>query len=1079
MYGRVRLVYYGAMRKPHFSVYALVAILLFACGKPETPAPAPVRSVEPRLSGTWTWQACDVTMPPGRVVAIAQCGAHIATPPVSLSAEGCDDMTGTYQQTLETLAKQPACTDAAVVALERFSINSADAGQLSDLAAAYYVRAQRQDRPKDLLEALKRVDAALTKAPAHSAALFNRALVLEALSLREDAIPAWDHASRTGERDWDREASAHREQLKVYLTRDAAVQWPLVKARLAKAVAAGDRATIDKAVDGYSNAVEQYVEDELLPVWAETDSAETLALAEALANAMNERKHDPYLHDIVQVIVQSGGNPQKRSALRAAHRTYKKGRDASVAMSYSEAAPLHAEARRLFSAAGSPLENSAAVSFAVAAFRMFRDAEAFSALNGALQAADARHYQHLLGWAHGTHAYLLGSSLDKAQEEYTRARDIYASLGSSDGVAQMTDGRAGMYRFMGLREKGWREALHAVQLSPAVVETQQRHRIRGEVASALVELNFPEAALLYQNVTVDMIRTAGLRNNLPTALRARAGMELLVGQVDRAERDLNEATALVGDQLTIRDAAIVRSLNARINEVRGQLALRRGNPTAAINDFTAAVRDGRTNEYRTLRVRLYTQRAEARRKAGEAAEATNDLRLALDELRAEETQVLADKRRGDWEEVNNVYFSRFDETYNRLIDELTAQHRDADAFNYAERARAVEPLSLLMQLKVVPAAFRTLTHNGQTLELPAIQAQLPAGTFLLQYRVTPDHTYAWLISRDSFKSMRLEVRPETIARWTRTLQDAVPYHPKLFDDGLIAPYEQLLRQPLAAMQQLPGGSDPDNARLVIIPDGPMHGLPFAALRDTNGQYLIQKTIVSVDASATLYVFSLLRDRALAATKDDTALLVGNPAFDKTTGLPNLPAAGAEVDDLRALYPRGESLRDGDATIERFFAAASNSTIIHFAGHAVTNAERPRDSELLFANIGLKHGHLTAAELLKDAKLDRTRLVVLAACSSAGGAPVGPDGLAPLVRPFVAAGVPAVVGSLWNVGDATSAELLLTFHQHFHDGLDAASALRKAQLSALREGGIGIRQPFTWAAFQVIGHSNSPFAPTTQ
>ena len=102
-------------------------------------------------------------------------------------------------------------------------------------------------------------------------------------------------------------------------------------------------------------------------------------------------------------------------------------------------------------------------------------------------------------------------------------------------------------------------------------------------------------------------------------------------------------------------------------------------------------------------------------------------------------------------------------------------------------------------------------------------------------------------------------------------------------------------------------------------------------------------------------------------------------------------------------------------------------------------------------------------------------MVLSSCSSAGGLPIGPEGVAPLVRPLIAAGVPAVIGSLWDVEDATAEPLLVSFHRHYRQGLDAADAMRSAQLEILgNTNKSGHRPALSWAPFQVIGHSTSPF-----
>jgi CHAT domain-containing protein len=166
-------------------------------------------------------------------------------------------------------------------------------------------------------------------------------------------------------------------------------------------------------------------------------------------------------------------------------------------------------------------------------------------------------------------------------------------------------------------------------------------------------------------------------------------------------------------------------------------------------------------------------------------------------------------------------------------------------------------------------------------------------------------------------------------------------------------------------------------------------------------------------------------------------------------------------------------KDERATVSVFLEAARQSTVVHFAGHAVSDPELPFRSSLLLAPTAGRTGTLHAEELVAELEAPTTRLVVLAACSSAGGAPIGPEGLSALVRPFFAAGVPGVVGSLWNVGDETTKELLVEFHRHFMAGEDAASALRSAQLALLKQQGSALQTAYAWAPFQVIGYASSP------
>jgi CHAT domain-containing protein len=271
-------------------------------------------------------------------------------------------------------------------------------------------------------------------------------------------------------------------------------------------------------------------------------------------------------------------------------------------------------------------------------------------------------------------------------------------------------------------------------------------------------------------------------------------------------------------------------------------------------------------------------------------------------------------------------------------------------------------------------------------------------------------------------------------------------------------------------------------RLVIVPDRSMHGLPFAAL-GKGGRYLIQKYPVSVEASATLWAYSFAQDGHLPHATEQSVLLFADPAFnqrlDFTGDLKRLPAARSEAERIRGVYTGVARVApprmDADATAPAFLRLAAESTIAHIAAHSVANPGVPSMSFLLLAPTGDDRGVLDAEHLLEQLQLKKTRLVVLSACSSAGGTPVGPEGLAPLVRPFVAAGVPGVVGTLWNVSDSLATEdLLVRFHQHYRDGHDADEALQLAQQEMIANPSRGHSAAWVWSAFQMYGRASSPF-----
>jgi CHAT domain-containing protein/tetratricopeptide (TPR) repeat protein len=223
-------------------------------------------------------------------------------------------------------------------------------------------------------------------------------------------------------------------------------------------------------------------------------------------------------------------------------------------------------------------------------------------------------------------------------------------------------------------------------------------------------------------------------------------------------------------------------------------------------------------------------------------------------------------------------------------------------------------------------------------------------------------------------------------------------------------------------------------RATLIPTGRLSLLPLHAP-------ILDTLTVSYAPSGV----ALKSARASAAERSHlppALLAVGNPLPH-----PNpLIFARAEVEAVAALYGR-ESRRlflEHEATRTRILHELPGATNVHFACHGAFDVDEPLHSAVYFAG---EHA-LTLRELL-DGELDLSaiRLVVLSACQT-GMTDFRrvPDEAVGLAAGFLRAGVPVVLSTLWEVADLSTALLIERFYQyHLQDGLDAASALRKAQL----------------------------------
>lgn len=992
------------------------------------------------LSRKQDWQPCKKVT--SGVAPQVQCGSE----PL-LRRMQCDFE---LPEALHYLALYKDCIDRVITLLEPLA--KTDAGSRSDLAAAWYLKAQREDRGTALLKGLTVAASDATRAPNLPAEVFNHALLLEAAGLNQQAIEKWNEFLRIDRTGWAKEARERRDALRRIEDNDAAAQWRTNRAKLPAALRTGDGRAVTALVAPALSAAQAYLEEELLP--------ERVTEARLLASVIAERTKDPYAPDIVAAVEAAPNSRALREGhhrLKEAREWYRSGRNKDAAIAYTAAASMLA-------AGGSPLYLTARIDAAKTLGAMTgRANEALEMLKPVERELARSPYPRMTTHAKAVRAYALTwVNAHQASSAYAQVITEYEEFGDREGVAGAFARRAGVRGLLGDKESALRDAFAAIRDLPHVISAQARHAVLGEVRAAVLNAGYPEIALAYQNeviklLTEDLIMTSPenvpilrqLLKNLSIAFRARAGLHAKLGQYPLAHSGIEESLRLIVIDEKANDANNRRTLQAYTYETQGQVFLDQKRPREAIAAFTQAIERAPKDESLTFRANLFARRAEAKLAAGQSAgDVKKDLTEAVDTLAREEAGILATRRRGEGEDIWNKYFSRFEETYKCLIQLHVDDGDFREAYRIAERSRAVELRSF-----VKPAS-----------------GPLPPNTFLLEYQVLSDRTYCWIVSGgDELRFIQLPVGNSTIETWRVAFgtRDRTK-----FDVTSIAAYQALLAEPMKKIRaSLP--------RLVIVPDGPMHGLPFAALRDpSDGLYLIQRAIVELAPSAAVYHSSLLRDRELSSIERPTVLAIGDPDFDRTPPskkkLPRLVKARAEAEEIARLYgPGSETLLFHDATVRRFIEAAKTKTVLHFAGHSIVNAEFPGESMLLLAKSPVHSGALSASQLLTDLKLDRTKLVVLASCSSAGGLPVGPEGVAPLVRPLLAARVPAVIGSLWLVDDATARDLFVSFHTRYGKGDDAATALRAAQLQILNRSD----DIFAWAPYQVIGHSSSPFGGT--
>jgi CHAT domain-containing protein/tetratricopeptide (TPR) repeat protein len=404
-----------------------------------------------------------------------------------------------------------------------------------------------------------------------------------------------------------------------------------------------------------------------------------------------------------------------------------------------------------------------------------------------------------------------------------------------------------------------------------------------------------------------------------------------------------------------------------------------------------------------------------------------------------------------------------------------------------------------VQIRTASPRYAALTQP-QPLAAGEIQALLDDDTLLLNYSLGTDRSYLWLVGKNGLTSYELPKAKEIgdlVRRYYSLLtdKDALTYKK--------AELEQVGQQ-LSKMLLGPVGSQLGQKRLVVVADGALFYLPFAALPVLNGQQplLTQHEIVHLPSATTL---ALLRRDTNRAAAPKTLALLADPVFGKDDprlqGKPTtivaaqplnrtrfvgngnlqiarLPFTETEAQNIGRLVPPNQQ-----QSWLGFAANLTNATtpqlndyrIVHFATHGVLDSQNPQRSGLILSRLTpngtYQNGDLTLQEIF-NLKL-QAELVVLSACQTGMGQSIDNvqdiqgEGLVGLTRGFMYAGTPRVMVSLWNVNDESTAALMSQFYQNkLAKGMTPAAALRQAQLEMLRNP--KYQAPYYWAPFILQG-----------
>lgn len=264
--------------------------------------------------------------------------------------------------------------------------------------------------------------------------------------------------------------------------------------------------------------------------------------------------------------------------------------------------------------------------------------------------------------------------------------------------------------------------------------------------------------------------------------------------------------------------------------------------------------------------------------------------------------------------------------------------------------------------------------------------------------------------------------------------------------------------------------------LLISPDGPLHLVPFEALRTAGGRYVLEDHLVTYLTTGR----DLLRVSAARPAPGAAAIFAdpafGNPRPQPAATFARLAGTAGEAQRILTTLPDAK-VRLGAAAGERELKSLRAPQVLHIATHGFFQPGNARQADnpllrsglaLAGANSGESHGEDGILTALEAANLDLwgTRLVTLSACNTGIGVVKNGEGVYGLRRAFFLAGAETLVMSLWPVSDLVTRDMMTGYYSGLKDGLGRGAALRRVQLRLMRQP--GRRHPFYWASFIQAG-----------
>jgi CHAT domain-containing protein/Tfp pilus assembly protein PilF len=742
----------------------------------------------------------------------------------------------------------------------------------------------------------------------------------------------------------------------------------------------------------------------------------------------------------------------------------------------------------------------------------------------------------------------------KALEKYNEALPLWRAAGDRRGEAVTLNNIGVVYRLLGETQKALEKYNESLPLRRAVGDRRGEANALNNVGLVYAALGETQKALEKYNEALLLRQAVGDRRGEAATLTDIGLAYAELGETQKALEKYNEALPLRRD-VSDRDGEAVTLLRiAQVEQKRGNLALARQTIEQAV-DIVESLRTNIVGQ--ELRSSYFASRHEffesyidvlmQMHKQNPAA-AFDAVALAVSErARARSLLELLKEARADIRQGVDSSLLERERSLQQLLNAKAAaqvtlldrKHTPTQAEAFAKEIASVttEYEELRAQIRASSPRYAALTQP-QPLNLAEIQQQvLDSDTLLLEYLLGENASHLFVVSQTSLTWRQLPKRAEIEAA-TRRVYELLTA-PQLRPGGAGAKRQARIEETranywqeaaeLSRMLLGPVASQLGKKRLVIVADGALQFIPFAALpvpspgndegRDSVAEpqpLFVEHEIVSLPSASTLA--TLRSETAGRKPAEKTFAVLADPVFTyddarvrrnagkvgarekirsadsdemdivslqmtrsvRETGVTGaegsfgrLLSTRREAAAISALIPERERMRALDFEASRTTALRpelGEYRIVHFATHGLLNNIHPELSGIVLSLVdeaGKPQDGFLRLQDIYNLKLP-AELVVLSACQTGLGKEIKGEGLIGLARGFMYAGAPRIVASLWKVDDRATSELMKRFYQGMlgPEALSPAGALRQAQLSIWKQK--QWREPYYWAAFVLQG-----------